>query len=180
MNNYIFLSGGALYYGYYAIAVVIQNTLSIIPVSVSQVIYPRMSIMYGEGQKVKNILKENVKPLFTQFFLLLAFSILGYFLLPFFVELLLPEYINGIGAAQWTIFIPLVMSLGALNNIYNVVGRQKYYLFSLVSGAVIGSLYVVITVTINGFSLETFPQGMLIGKFCQQLLGLSLLRKVIN
>jgi O-antigen/teichoic acid export membrane protein len=178
MNNLIFGIGGALNYGLYALSNMIQGIVGSVPNAFGQVIYPRMAIMLGEGKTVSQILKANIRPLYFQFGLMLTIAIVGALLLPPVVSLFLPKYAGGVDAAQWMLFVPAVQSFGALNNIYNVIKKQQWYFFSLVTGAVIGSLFVYVNLKINGFQLVTFPQGLLLGTTIQQVLSLLFLSKV--
>lgn len=180
LNNIIFSMGGAAHYGLYALSNIIQSAIGTIPDSFSGVIYPRMSVMLGEGKTISMIIQKNLKPLFFQFGLMLIIAIITSLLLPFIIPYLLPKYINGINAAQWMCFVPVVLSFGALNNIYNVVKKQKWYFISLLIGAVLGSVFVLIRIKQNGFYLEVFPQGLILGKLLQQTLSLLFIRKLVR
>lgn len=180
MNTIIFSFGGALYFGLYALSTIVQGAIGIIPGAFSQVIYPRMSIMLGKGKSVLEILRANVKPLIFQFGVMLAVGIIGALLLPVIIPLVLPKYIDGIVAAQWMIFVPALRSFGALNNIYNVVKKQKWYFVSLVTGAIVGSLFVYLKIHQKGFYLEVFPQGLLLGTAIQQILSLGFIKLLLN
>ena len=85
---------------------------------------------------------------------------------------LLINCIEGIGQAQWMIFVPVVISFGAINNIFNVTRQQKNFFIALVSGALIGTGYIYFRLSTFGFELMVFPQGMIIGKVLQQALSL--------
>jgi len=178
LNNFILFVGGPLNYGLYGISNIVQSAIGVIPSAFGQVIYPRMAIMLGEGKKVSYILKTNIKPLFFQFSVMLVVAVICAMLLPFVIPIILPKYIEGIAAAQWMIFVPVVNSFGALNNIYNVVKRQKWYFVSLSLGAIIGSLYIVWQVDHYGFHLEVFPQGIILGESLQQILAICFLQRL--
>ncbi|RLC33462.1 MAG: hypothetical protein DRH32_01075, partial [Deltaproteobacteria bacterium] len=96
MNNIIFSIGGAFYFGLYALSTIVQGAIGVIPGAFSQVIYPRMSIMLGNGKSVSQILKANIKPLIFQFGIMFSVAIVGALLLPVIIPLLLPKYIDGI------------------------------------------------------------------------------------
>ncbi len=179
INNIIYSTGGALNFGLYAISNIVMGAIGIIPGAFGQVIYPRMAVMLGQGKSVRYILRANVRPLYFQFGIMLFLAIIASVLLPHVVPILLPKYIGGIKAAQWVVFVPVVQSFGALNNIYNVVKKQGWYFFSLITGAIIGTSYILIFNYFNGFKLETFPQGLIIGIFFQQVLSLVFLRKIL-
>lgn len=180
VNNLIFSIGGALNFGLYAISNIVMGALGVISSSFSQVIYPRMTIMFGKGDSVKSILKQSMKPLLFQTSLLILLGLVIAILLPYFVPIMLPKYVAGIKAAQWMVFVPAVQSLGALSDIYNVVKKQGLYFLSLVSGALIGTIYILITHASSEFKLEVFPQGIILGTAIQQIFSLVFIRSLLR
>jgi len=180
MNSLIFTLGGPLQFGYYALVNIINGALGIIPNSIGQVIYPKMSIHYGQGKDVLTILKGTLKPMIFQFIVILFVAITTCLILPVLIPLLLPKYVNGIEAAQWITFLPVVASLGLVNNIYNVIKRQKWYFISLIIGAFIGAGYSLTMVQMIGFDIIYFAQGMILGTFIQLVLSLLFLMKLLN
>ncbi|MBN1183226.1 MAG: oligosaccharide flippase family protein [Bacteroidales bacterium] len=178
LNNIIFSVGGALNFGLYALSHIIRGAIGVIPSAFGQVIYPRMSIMLGEGKSISQILNANIKPLFFQFGVILVTAITGVLLLPVIIPLLLPKYVDGILAAQWMIFVPVIESFSALNSIYNVVKKLTLLFIAFITGAAIGSLFILLQVKSHGFYLEVFPQGLLIGKGVQQILALLFIKKI--
>ncbi len=177
-RNLIFSLGGPLQFGYYALASMVNGALGIIPNSVGSVLYPRMSIQYGEGKPVNEIIKSVLKPTLLLFTLLLSVALGIYFLLPVVVPKLLPHYVNGIEVAQWFTFLPVIVSLGLVNNIYNVLKQQKWYFISLIIGAVLGLGYTVFMVSYITFNLVYFAQGMMIGVVIQIVLSILFLKKL--
>lgn len=172
INNIIFSLGGARSFGLYALANIVQTTVMMIPRSFGQVIYPRMAIMYGQGKAPNEIMRLNLKPLFFQFFVMLTVALAGVLLLPVLIPWLLPKYIEGIPPAQWILFVAAITSFGSLNGIFNVIKQQKFYFFSLLTGAAIGTAYIYIRIVSSGFDLLIFPQGLLLGILIQQALSL--------
>ena len=172
INNIIIAMGGARYFGLYALAHIVQTSMSIIPQSFGQVIYPRMAVMYGKGHTPHEIIRLNIKPLFFQFFVMLTIAVVGVFILPYIIPYLLPKYTDGIGPAQWIMFVSVVSSFGAINNIFNVTKQQKYYFIALISGALIGTAYIYFRLAGAEFNLMVFPQGFIIGTLVQQVIGI--------
>lgn len=178
INNLIFSLGGALNYGLYAVCSVVQGAIGIIPVSFGSIMYPRMTIMYGQGKSIHEIINANIKPLIFQFLILLFITITSSVLLPIVIPFLLPKYIGGIQAAQWMAFVPLVQSFGAITNIFNVVKKQKWYLISYLIGAILGSIYILCMLYIYEFNLIYFPQGLILGQGIQQIMSLVFIKKL--
>lgn len=174
-NNILFSVGGALQFGYYALVNIINGAIGVIPVAFNQVVYPRMAIQSGKGLGKNEILSQVKKPTFFQFVLLLSVAIIGAIVLPYIIPLILPKYSHGIEAAQWAFFIPVIQSLGLVNNYYNVIKKQKYYLISLIIGALIGLGYVLLMLHFNEFDLVYFPQGIIMGSLVQITLSVYFL-----
>lgn len=180
MNNVLFTIGGALNYGYYALTSIVNSAIGIIPNAFSQVIYPRMAIMYGEGKSLSHIVKVNVKPLFFQFGVLLAMGIAGALLLPVLVPMILPKYVPGIPAAQWMMFFPAVQAFGSILNIFGIMKNMMPYIIANVAGGVIAISYAVITTKVFGFDLVFFPQALIIGRFFQQVISYAQLYFILK
>ena len=180
LNNFILILGGPLQFGLFALSSMLMSVFSVIPSSFSQVIYPKMSMMFGQEKPIKEILKFSIKPLFLLFFIMLFLTFLIYYLLPIFIPFLLPKYIDGIAAARWIVFIPLVLSFNSLLNIYNVIKKQKYLFIAYILGAFVGSSYIYYQILNDKFSLIYFSQGLLISFLIQQILGFIFIKKIIN
>lgn len=180
VNNAIFTLGGAVNYGLFGLSNIVKNSLGVIPRSISQMVFPHMTMSYGKGISVSTILKSNIKPLIFQFIIVLLISIVGCYLLPIVIPIVLPNYIGGISAAQWIIFIPVVQSFSPLNSIYPALNKLKFLFWSYTAGAVIGSLFIFLKFRIDGFHLEYFAQGLLLGGALQQFFALLLIKKVIK
>lgn len=180
INNLIFSIGGAINYGLFGLSNIIQNSIGIIPRSISQMIFPKMTVSFGQGISVSVIIKSNIKPLIFQFFIMLFICVIGYFLLPVAIPLILPNYIEGIGAAQWIIFIPLVQSFSAIGNIYATIKKMKFLFWSNVLAGIISLIYIFYTLKMFDFQLEFFAQGLLLGSFLQQFFMLFFIHKILN
>lgn len=181
VKSFLFNVGGAINYGFFALSLIVENVLGVIPISLAKVIYPKMSIMLGQGEPISKIINFSIRPLFLQFLLMLFLAIIGVYLLPILVPIILPNYVDGILAAQWMLFIPVAQSFSSLNSIYNVLKKQKWYLISLLVGAITGSSFMIIKLNYVGFSLEIFPQGLVLGTIIQQIMSIVFIyTKILN
>lgn len=180
LYNIIFKTGGAIAFGLYSISSIIQGAIGVIPTAFGVITYPRMTTMFAQGSSVEKIIKGNLKVLLFQFGFLLVIAITTVLLLPILIPLILPKYMGGILAAQWMCFVPVAQTFDTLNNIYNVINRQKMLFVSLILGALFGIIYTIIRIRYNGFRLEFFPQGLLIGIIIQQILSLFFILKMVK
>ena len=180
MNTMLFSFGGALNYGYFALSSITQSTIGIIPNAFSQVVYPKMARMYGEGKNLKDIYRSFRKTVLLQSLFIFGIAVIGALVLPIIIPFVLPKYVNGICAAQWMMFVPAAQSLGLMNNLFNVGGKQKWYFVSLVIGAALGTTFVLLRMKYYEFDLAFFPQGLIIGALIQQILCIIFIFKLVR
>jgi len=179
-NTLVLKLGGAEQYGFFALALMIESSLGVVALSVSQVIYPKMAFEYGAGKKVKDLLKLSIKPILAIFVLLIPSIIIAWIFLPYFVNWLLPNYIGGVEAARWTLLLLLVSIWAVNNNIFNVLQKQRDLLTSIIIGMIIFAVALYILQYLRGFSLVNFPQAMLIGKLSQLIISYLFIGKYLN
>ena len=103
---------------------------------------------------------------------MLSIAIFGVIILPIVIPILLPQYSDGIGAAQWILFASVATSFGAINNIFNVTKKQKFYFIALIVGAIVGTIYMYFRLKGAEFNLLVFPQSYIIGIVVQQAIGI--------
>jgi len=170
-NTMVLKLGSAEQFGLFALAIMIENSMAIVEQSVAQVIYPKMAFEFGSGKGINELMKISFKPIFFIFIFLIPSVIIAWFLLPYAIALLLPNYMNGIEAAQWSMLLVLISIWGVNNNIFNVIKKQKDFLISIIAGMIVFSITLFGLYHIKGFSLVIFPQAMLIGKAAQLLIA---------
>ncbi|WP_155006025.1 MATE family efflux transporter [Pelobacter seleniigenes] len=130
---------GKVELGYYTLSIMATGILTLFPMVVGQVVYPRMARKFGKTRRI-----EDLKPLIytPTVHLLWSMAVLltaVYFFAPFLVETFLPEYARGLDALRITIFGLLFLSLvGGFANFLNTVGLQKTYLATLTIAITIG------------------------------------------
>lgn len=179
-NTMVLKMGGAEQFGFFALAIMIENSMAIVELSVAQVVYPRMTFEFGSGKGINELLKISFKPILYVFILLIPSIMLAWYILPFAIDLLLPNYINGLDAARWTMLLLLLSIWGVNNNIFNVIKKQKDFLFSIIAGMTVFMVALLCLNYIKGFSLVNFPQAMLMGKGTQLLIANLFILKYRN
>lgn len=158
----IVLSASPLTLGYLSIANQASTFAGMIPIAITMVLYPQMVQKYGETHSAVaalNIVKSGAA-LATGLGALTALC--GWFLVPVFIELLLPAYTPGIPAAQWACLTGLAMGLSVYGNVFNVIRRQDLYLISFGIGlAVFFGAWSALTGPLGQAPLESAVQSML-------------------
>lgn len=170
-NTFVLRLGGAEAFGLFQLALMIETSLGVVVFSVSQVVYPKMAFEYGAGKNIKELLQVSFKPILFIFVFLIPSIVIAWIFLPYAVEWLLPKYIDGVEAAQWTMLLLFVSIWAVNNNIFNVIKKQQDFLVSIIAGMLVYTFVLFIMHRFDGFSLKHFPQAMLIGKASQLMLG---------
>jgi len=170
-NTFVLRFGGVEQFGFFSLAIMVEGSVGLVAYSIEQVIYPKMSFEYGSGKGVKDLLKLSTKPIFYTFIFLIPSIIIGWVLLPYFVDFVLPKYSEGVDAARWTLLLLLISIFGVNNCIFNVLKKQKDLLISLIIGIIAFLSTLFILYYTKGFSLVFFPQAMIVGKIVQLSIG---------
>ncbi|MBN2396147.1 MAG: hypothetical protein JXC36_06775 [Candidatus Atribacteria bacterium] len=125
LNRVILVSlSGPLLVGLYMPSLAILNVMKMLPSSLGQYLYPKMTYELGKTGDKKKIWKWVWKSAFILIIALIPFGIIGWYVLPPFVEFMFPKYIEGIRAAQLSIISGIIS--GSLIGI-NVINSLKAY-----------------------------------------------------
>lgn len=140
--------------GLFTPAIQITAGISILPNSIFQVIYPRLCQRYGETGTIKSLMKLVMVPLKYLAVGLIPVFALAIFLVGPFIKLVLPNYIDGIGTAQWAIVAVYFRCLGGGQDVLTVISKLKFYgLITLLSA---GVFYLVFRLLVlYGWGLES-------------------------
>lgn len=156
--------------GLYSIALLASSTLILIPQSLSQIVYPRMSEMLGKGKDIKSLFNFIMKPALLVTVAMLPIVLIGWWVLPVVTAKLLPNYIAGVEAGQWALLQVLVLSSASVNNVFTVVKRQDLYLISAALG--FAAYYIALMYfKQQGLMIVHFSQAILLGKFIFMVLS---------
>ncbi|WP_422931566.1 lipopolysaccharide biosynthesis protein [Singulisphaera sp. PoT] len=148
--------------GLYTLATVTSTTFSQLYLSTSQVIYPRMASQYGRTGRLDDLLSLSIKPTLALSAMMLGSAVVGWFLMPTVARIVLPNYVEGVQAARWTLVATALMGLSPPLNIFTVVRRLELYCAANVAG--LTSYYLSLRWLGQGHpTLETFPKAMAIG-----------------
>ena len=140
--------------GQYTVAILIFGVLSIVPIVISQQMYPRMAYRYGETGSSFSLFPMIVKQSLSAFAVTLPIIAIAYILIPFFVSEFMPQYSEGISPARILLiglfFLPLV---GGVANFLNTIDKQFYYMLVQAVAIVIQFVFAVLFVNL-GWGLE--------------------------
>ncbi|MGD0283915.1 MAG: oligosaccharide flippase family protein [Dissulfurispiraceae bacterium] len=166
--------------GLYAMVLVVVTTLDMLPLSLSQVVYPRMAEQFGRTENVRDLIRITRKPIMITVAGMIPIIAFSWLIVEPVMRIVLPKYVAAVPAMKWSLLIPFVSSFQPINNLFNVLRRQDLYIVAIVlgMGAYVGSLMWLVR---NGAELTAFPQAMFIGRmvyiFLSYVLIVFLVRK---
>lgn len=145
--------------GNYGIGMLVFNAVMLFPQVTSQVFYPRIVelVSLSEYPKIK---KFYWKANSILAFIMLCVVTVGYFVLPFFITRFMPDYIEGIKAAQILLIgiYPLTL-VNIAANYFNSTNNQKIYLaiqlFTILLNVLLSIIFIIIYKSIISVALAT-------------------------
>lgn len=149
--------------GIYALANIVQGMLNTFNNSISSISFPKMSLAYGEGKSIIEVLKIPAKLVLVSLGIYSLILVVGWILLPPVVAFFLPNYTAGVEAAQWMFAVALVSSLGIFANIYMVIKKNHHRLISYSIGISVWLLYIIFNPATKISDLVIFSQALLLG-----------------
>ncbi len=165
--------------GLFSLFGMMSPALMLVPTAVAQVLYPKLSQLYGQGKNLSDLTRFMAKPILALVAFMAGGIALLWFLLPYLVEFFLPNYTDGIEAARWAVLDMVVFAALQLRLLFFVVKKQGYYLFTIVFGMAVHG--VLLLWALGGqATLETFPQTMLVGRVANLLLCLVMLAVLLR
>jgi O-antigen/teichoic acid export membrane protein len=116
--------------GHYSLAIMVLTILSLLPLTVSQQIYPRMAHSYGNDGRLEAVRGWAIRQAVIAAALTLPIALVIYFAAPTIVAAWLPEYVAGVPAIQWILVGPIFLAVsGGYGNLLNVIDRQTVLLW---------------------------------------------------
>jgi len=141
----------------------IYPAVCVVPFAVHEVTYPRITELYAREGRVRPIVRYLWKPTLLLCALTFPMVVLAWLALPLATQLVLPQYVEGVGAVQWAMLEVVVLSMLPIRNVFSVVRKQHYYLAAILGGAAV-YLAILGWLVRSGPSLEAFAQAFVAGR----------------
>jgi hypothetical protein len=90
-------------------------------------------------------------------------AVAGWFMLPFLISALLPNYIEGTAAAQWMLWVGWMGSFSVFSNVYMVIQKNMDRLWSYVAGVLAWMACCFVLNKAMGFDMIIFPIATIVG-----------------
>lgn len=148
--------------GLYSLSIIIFGGLILLPGVISQQIYPRMAFDWGKSKSIVVLKKWTKRQTKYVSFITIPLVICCYLIIPYFVNLFLPEYKGGIAPSRIIIFGALFLPLSAgWGNVLNIIDKQKYYLIVIIISIIINLILDYLFIT-NGYGIQGVAFGTVI------------------
>jgi O-antigen/teichoic acid export membrane protein len=150
--------------GVYTPALLILQAMTILPVSVAQVIYPRAAERYGREGTIRQLLPVLFMPLPIMLLIQLPFVLLGWFYMDELIMRFMPRFVEGIEVARWSLLVGLVLSMTTPAIVFNVVREQRMYAALMLLSIL--AVVVAWMLKVGGGGLVGVSVAMLCGSIC--------------
>ena len=152
--------------GLYTIVLLAGTTVEILPSALSQVIYPRTVEHYGRTESLRASMKIAIKPMFAIAAGMALLAVVAQPLIYPVISWLLPQYVDAVPAIRWSLVVAVLSSFSPLAYGFILAKRQWLYTAAMVSG-VLAYLAAIGAFALQGLTLVSFPQAMIVGKIAQ-------------
>ncbi len=152
--------GGTKALGLYGLALMVENAMMVVTSSVSNIVFPKMAAEWGKSKNLGHLIQIMLKPTLGTLALNFVAVIAGWFILPIFVQLLIPNYSEGIYVAQLSLIVGLVAVFSVYSNLYMIIQKNTDRMITYISGFVLWILVLFLLHNIYGFKLAHFPVAM--------------------
>lgn len=145
--------------GYYSLGTMAISAFGVIPTSIANYIYPKMSFAFGRSNDSSFLFQKGLQINLFVFLSLLPIATCGYFMLPFLVEYIFPKYTPGVVAAQILLFSVIFSgaSIGA-----NVFWSLKDW-YSIIVLQIGGSFLNIVAIYSGFYLIESSIYGVSMG-----------------
>lgn len=169
--------GTTLQMGLYSPAIAVNTAMRLIPVTLSQYIYPKFSYIAGESDSKITIWKLAVKVSFYVFLILLPMTAVGYLLMPWFINTIFPNYAEGIFAAQLATIAGLFSgaSIGFITSLNTMKAFKHIGILSIARAVIFYGL--IFSFAINMNALDGVAYGVLFSELVYFIMAVMVSRQ---
>ena len=115
--------------GYYSLGLMALSAFRLLPETLANYLYPRLSYKIGEGKSVIELISLSLKSNLFVFLLMFILSIISFFFLPWIINNFFPAYSKGIYATQILLLAGAIHSGSIGNNVITSLKSWKQLSF---------------------------------------------------
>lgn len=159
--------------GLYSLAGYVMTAVLMIPTSVNALLYPKAATRYGQTNNPHSLFDFWKKSLYIYVLLLFPTCVIIYYLLPYVIAFLMPKYVEGVHAAQYSLLTCMTFITSGPAVIFGTLRKNNYYIL-LISLSII-AFWVVVTINANYFcSIERVAFLRFVISFVQMIFILGI------
>jgi O-antigen/teichoic acid export membrane protein len=162
---------GIKFVGFYAFPLMAYGAFKVIPQSLANYFYPKMSYAFGKESNKNGLISKALKVNIIVFFIMLPIAIIGYFLLPILVPIFFPKYIEGIKATQILLFAGVFSGASIGVNVLWSMKIWKYIYISQVVGALLNVFFIYLGYKLFKDPLIGISMGVLTSQIVYMILN---------
>lgn len=166
---------GLYSFGFYSF-----TTFSLISTSIASYIYPRMSYNYGKNNDKIALWNYVRKVTLILFVIQIPLAIIGYYLIPFVITPLFPNYILSIPTMKILLFAGVIKGCAIGVNALWSMKSWKYMIIYQVSSAILLVVFPFIGIILLTNKLEGVSYGFLMSCIVAFLVGITLTYKATH
>lgn len=136
--------------GLYSLAGYVMTAVLMIPTSVNALLYPKAATRYGQTNNPHSLYEFWKKSLCIYALLLFPACVIIYFILPYVIAFLMPKYVEGVHAAQYSLLTCMTFITSGPAVIFGTLRKNNFYIL-LISLSII-AFWLVVTINANYFS----------------------------
>lgn len=155
--------GGLTAVGLFAVAVIMRESLSILPQSFCQVITPRVIESYARQGGLREVTKQSLKATLGLLFLTSASVLCISVLLDYFVPFFIPKYLDGLPLMKVCLWLAVIHAVSLPLNGLVATGRSWLYGKGILIGLIVFPLAVYLLNPLIG-GMMAVAVGSLIGR----------------
>jgi O-antigen/teichoic acid export membrane protein len=126
--------------GQYSLTSMVQTAITVLPTSLTVIVYSRMAFRFGQTGTVSSLKKLTFLPVICNAVILIIPAVILCILIRPAVEWLLPNYRQGIPAAQWMVVAGYFMCLTTSSTLFTTLNRMREY--TLLIALALGLIYL--------------------------------------
>jgi O-antigen/teichoic acid export membrane protein len=166
--------GGVEAVGYYALAQVAYQMLTVIPGSLAQYVYPRMTFDFGQHGDKRNLWRMGFRFFVFATVLMMLAAICGRIALPYVVPVLAPKYLAGLRAAEIMLIAGIFEGAGIMPNALWSMKAWKMMVIYQISASTLLALGPILGTVVIGQTLEGVAWGVVAGSCGRCVLALGI------
>lgn len=164
--------------GVYSVPLLGFSTLVMIPSTISQIFYYRVSEYYGKTNDITGMIEQCNKCTRVIGWLTGLVAVISFYALPIFVDYFMPQYSDGIRPAQILIIGVAFYSATMLyGNIFSVLKHNKTLIVNSIVLCIFNIIFSVLFVFINGKVIDNVAVGTSFSYFLYALVLFSKIHK---